>query len=149
MAKNTTNSYRTTQDNKNALTKLHGSVSAGTEKAVESYIQLRPRIMIELKGFFTKAELSLIIDAYNGTIFDPRMAGNNNVLTASIEDAITFDNIAEKWEVEPPILFEKIAQLNATQTYFLLEEIDRFWNNKNAYGAPNPNLDIFLKEFSI
>lgn len=148
MAKSiTTNSYRTTQDNKDALTGLYGSVSAGSENAVNAYVNIRPRVLRELKNQFTKEELSLIVDSLNGTIFDPKLATNNSMLSAGIEDSISFDGIDEKWGVDKESILNKITNLSAAHTYFLMEEISRFWNIPKAYGAPTPDLEAFLNNF--
>lgn len=142
----TTNSYRTSEKNKAILTEIHGSVSAGTEAAVEAYINLRMRIIKQVMAQFSRLELSVLVDILNATIFDPHFAAIPEMLSYSLADANEFENIGKKWEIDIPNLSSKIKELDPASCYFLQEEINRFWYGK-GWGSPTPDLKAFLDEY--
>jgi hypothetical protein len=127
-----TNSYRTTPENKAKLTTLWGSVYKGTNRAVEAYLRLRPRVLQALKGMFTRGELSLLATLQKETGFQPETATQPRILSARLEDVLKYETygsygqVEERWDITITELFSKIEALSAIQTYFLLEEIARF-----------------------
>ena len=44
-------------------------------------------------------------------------------------------------------MIEKIGELTIIQAYFIHDELYRFWNDKNAYGTPKPDIEILLNTF--
>jgi hypothetical protein len=138
-----TSSYRTTPENKAKLTTLWGSVYKGTSRAVDAYLQLRPRILGTLKGGFTRGELSLLATLQEEVVFQPAAAAGPRMLSARLEDAIksetygSYHQVEQQWGLSIVDLSDKIGALSAAQTYFLLEEIARFTGARetllNAY----------------
>jgi len=142
-----TSSYRTTEENKQSLIDLWGSVSAGTEKAVDAYVALRPRIIQDTMKKFSRSELSAMIDTLNGTMFQSQFASKPQMLAYEMEDGDKYDEIGEKWEIDVDLLVNKIKLLNPASCYFMQEEINRFWYNENEYGGPGKKLDNFLAKY--
>lgn len=44
-----------------------------------------------------------------------------------------------------PQVKEKVNKLTSAQVFFLQDEINRFWHEPKAYGAPEPDLNKFIK----
>lgn len=126
---------------------FYGKPTTGAARAGNAFLHIRAATLHELKGMFTRAELSAMIDNLNAVIFEPAYAVNKNMLKAGIEDGQKYDGVLTKWNVNPDRLFEKIDKLTSAQCYFLLDEIDRFWNEPVAWGSPSPDLEAFLNEY--
>jgi predicted 3-demethylubiquinone-9 3-methyltransferase (glyoxalase superfamily) len=73
---------------------------------------------------------------------------NPEVVLAGLEDAEKFDHLSDRWGIDFEVLINKIKSLSVAGLYFLQEEIDRFWNEPSAYGAPSPDLELFLDKFT-
>lgn len=127
--------------------KRYDSDQAGTNRLLAYVFELERKLSYELKGLFTKSELSLIADAENGTMITPQYWGNKRMLLIQLEDANQFDNISEKWDVDFDNLIGKIKNIPDSLLLFLHEEIYRFWNESPAYGSPTPNLDAFTSKY--
>ncbi len=133
-------------DIKEKYGRLYGKPTSGASRAGNAFVHLRAATLHELKGKFTRAELSAMIDNLNAVMFEPAYAANKNMLRAGIEDGQQYDGVLTKWNVSPDVLFEKINNISAAQCYFLLDEIDRFWNEPVAWGSPSPDMEAFLDE---
>lgn len=138
-----TSSFRTTPDKKQNLKDIWGSTSAGATKAVDAYINLRKRVLHNIKGHFTPNELKLLVDNQNGTIFSADLFSSAQTLLHAVEDGISLDGIDQKWEVDTKPFFKKINALSDSEAYFLREEIDRFWNHLD-----DKDLDSFVNQFT-
>lgn len=125
-----------------------GSGYRGTEKAIKAYNRLSRISLENIKGVFSREELYALIDCQQGVIFDPTWASQKKALIFSLEDAEKYDNLSGRWNIDFSKLIETINQLTVSQLYFLQEEIDRFWNHKEAYGAPSPDTEIFIDKFA-
>lgn len=135
------------------LKEIHGgSNNENGRKSIEGYIAMRTAWeahACSVRGkIFTRAELSLLCDIQNGTIFDPNLCASQRTWLASLEDADEFDKVGEKWNVDMPGLAKKIKSLSPPEIYFYREEIDRFWQNPVAYGSPAPDLKAFCDKFA-
>lgn len=116
----------------------------GAETAIDAWMYMRFNTIQELKGIFTERELYAMIDSYNGTIFEPQFCCNNRFLLGHIEDTYTFSGFSQNWEVDKEVLLGKIDKLTSSQTYYLLEEIQRFWEKLSR--EPN-SLENFVAVF--
>lgn len=143
----TTSTFRTSDQIKQDLSELHGSVSSGAGRAVEIYLALRSRSLHNIKGRFDRKELSYLVDMLNGTMFDPKLAVIPDVLIAGIEDADEYEQLGAKWDVDIEVLSAKVRDLTSAESCFLIEEINRFWYGQ-GYGAPTPELEAFLDEYA-
>ncbi len=65
----------------------------------------------------TEAEALLILDAANGTLWEPHSAG---LLWAEVDDSLA-DGLAEKWDVDGPALVAKLKALTYTQSLAVVD----------------------------
>lgn len=72
----------------------------------------------------TVDEACLIVDALNGSLTTADDAG---LLWAKIEDAIHYDRLDEKWNVDGKSLVEKLQRLNEIQVLAIVDAAERFW----------------------
>lgn len=84
----------------------------------------------ELAGVdLSEAEASAVVDAANGTLFDPPTA---RLLWAEVDDAVRLNGLDRKWAVDGRALVEKLRSLTASQTLAVADACERFWS---AVGA--------------
>lgn len=114
-----TSSYRTSASNKKSLKDLHQSVSAGTEKAVDAYVQIRPKLIKVIENKFTPAEIGLLAEALKGSAWDPVYATNTDILISKVAHSKQDFSPDEKGTLD------KIKDLSPAECYFLQEEIYR------------------------
>lgn len=129
---NTTSSFRIDQPTKEELSQIWGSVSAGATKAVEAYVNLRKRVLQDMKGYFSKDELTALVDNQNGTIFSPDLFSISGTWVHGVEDGIKYDGLDSRWNIDRDDLIEKLNALSDVQAYFMREEIDRFWSDTDS-----------------
>ena len=113
------------------------------ETIIDSFLYLRRNTLSEIKGIFTKEEIIGIVDLRNGTIFEPQFSCNNKFLLAELEDAEKFDSQSKNFNFDYKKLIAKIQRLTSAQIYFLLLEINRFWNKEST---KENSLDNFIKD---
>jgi hypothetical protein len=76
----------------------------------------------------TLEEWSLVIDAMNGVItWDS--AAMLGYAWAGIEDAIALDGLAAKWDVDGPVLIQKLHDLLYVESVALVDVVERFWSH--------------------
>lgn len=138
---------RITEDLEKKYKALYGTKTTGAQEAVECFLYLRAHTLAGLKCYFTKNELSALIDIQNGTIMQSQFAISKEVLIAEIQDSNKIEGLAARWGININKLISKIGNLFAAQVYFLQSEINRFWNVPEAYGSPSPDLEKFLDEY--
>lgn len=134
-------SIRASADSIRAATAIYGAKVTGFQEAVEGFFEIYRRTLSELKGRFTEAELSAIVDNMNGVALTKQFQARPEMLWAHLEDGNLYEGLFEKWSVDGADLREKVLALTAAQTYFLQEEAHLFW-----YGPGVPGLKI-LSEF--
>ncbi len=125
------------------LGEIFDNKTTGGEIIIDSFLYLRRDTLQELKGIFTKEELTGLIALRNGTIFEPQFSCNAKFLLAELEDAEKFDNQSKNFSFDYKKLIAKIQKLTSAQVYFLLLEINRFWNKESA---KENSLDDFIKK---
>lgn len=113
------------------LAEVFENKSSGAEMAIDAWFCMRKYTLFELKGKFTEEELYALVDAYNGTIFEPQYASSPQFIRIQIEDSIKFSGFSQDWKFKREEFLKKIDSLTAAQSYFLLEEIQRFWNKES------------------
>lgn len=131
-----------------ALADIFGNKSNGGIKAIEGYVNIRKIVLAEMKGTFTREELSYLIDIQNGKIFDSNIASRRSTWIAEIEDANLFDQTGAKWNVDVPMLIEKVKALNAAEVYFWRELIHLFWYGASDFHVKPEDLNRFLDKWS-
>ena len=81
---------------------------------IQTWKQMWRHSLASLKGVFTAGELSLFIDTHNGLILSPWHYGSNT-LAVGTSDSIALDGTAEKWDVDPETIIDKIKSLTPAQ----------------------------------
>lgn len=126
-----------------AVLELHGKKTQGAERAITGFDLLRKSTLQDLRGTFTREQLVAIVASFNGMIinpaYQPKMA-----LKAQVHDALRFGQATVENE---QVLLKTIESLSTQECFFVLNEVDRFWNVPAAYGSPTPNLDKFIKDW--
>lgn len=124
-----------------ATAKFHVSMAEDVLKQVEERGEARSTIITRdldrLYTLYRRAlkrtgltidEACLITDALNGSLMT---ADTAHLLWASIEDAIKYEGLQEKWGVDGKALVEKLrCSLNEIQTMAVIDAAERFWNNE-------------------
>lgn len=109
---------------------VFSSLNAGMQYAGDSYPVLYRRTLHELRGKFTRGELSLMIDVFNATALLPEIAGQH--LAASVADGIDLDHLDEKWEIDGAELNRKISGLTIFESASLELWANGFWYRQKA-----------------
>lgn len=118
----------------------------GVEVAIDSFLILRRVALAQLKGVFTEPELSALVDCFNATMLTKSMQPYNQTILAQVQDSNLYENLYSKWDVDATTFEEKINRLTELQSFFLQEELYRFWNGA-GYGYPMPELEKFISNF--
>lgn len=126
MAKKTVGVYLSEQID-NEITQRGDNRSHTINRDLERLYTMYRRAIREIP--LSVKEACLITDAMNGTLMDGNTA---QLLWASIEDAISLEGLAAKWEVDGPALVEKLRGLNAFQCMALCDTAERFWCLKDV-----------------
>jgi hypothetical protein len=135
--------FRASENIAEQLEKFYDSKGGGAERIVPGFFSIRKYTLHELKGKFTKDELSALIDAQNGVLLQAELQANKGVLLANVADFEKFGNGISRHKAKPDQLYKKIDQLTASQAYFLQNEIEVFWR-----GIEYKDLNDFIKRFS-
>lgn len=118
----------------------------GVEVAIDSFLVLRRVALAQLKGVFTEQELSALVDCFNSTMLTKSMQAYKEIILAQVQDSNKYEGLYEKWGIEAVSFEGKINQLTELQSFFLQEELYRFWNGA-GYGYPMPELEKFIRNF--
>lgn len=105
---------------------VFSSLNAGMEYVGTAFPLLYKRTLLSLKNTFSRAELSLLIDVFNGTFLTPDLAGQH--LEIQVEDGIRLEGLDEKWKVDSETLLGKVRALNMFERACLEIWAKGFWN---------------------
>lgn len=130
------------------IKKMFEQQNPGCNEALECFLDLRVQSIRELRHYFSRAELTALVDMMNGTMFDPRFAVQKSALIHQVEDKELYDKMSALWKVDVKKLIAKIEAMPTALAFFLVYEIHRFWDEPEAYGSPSPNLEKFLDEYT-
>lgn len=128
-----------------AAERTYGAKVTGLQAAGEGYFEIHRRTVAELRGIFTAAELSAIVDNMNGVGLTRQFQANAQILWAHLEDGNTYEYLFSKWGVDAAELEKKVRSLTAAQAYFLQEEANLFWYGPDK--SEMKNLSDFVKKF--
>lgn len=138
MSKNTT--IRLQDETHEFLKTNFDGIQSGISLIVEPFDRLRQITIKELKGYFTREEITALIDSQNGTMLTPDFIYNKFFLLAQLEDFEMLEGGISRHKVEPSELFEKIQKLSSVQVYYILLDIHIFWQT-------NSNLEDYFKKY--
>lgn len=126
-----------------ALAEIAGTKNAGAIEACESYIYIRRATWHELKGRFSKAEATALVDMFNGTMLTPQLQYQPEVLRAKIEDAEKYEGSCTRHGADVKKLLGKTDKLTAAQVYVLQRELVRAWaKNIEDQNAIDQTIDF-------
>jgi len=111
------------------------TVNAGATYTLESFPALyRHTLLRELRGKFERWELLLMIDALNGVMLTPGMAGQH--LLADVSDGIALDGLAAKWsDASPDSFLARLQSLSIFQAHCLEVWCRAYWEQGGDEGA--------------
>jgi len=132
---------------KNPVAKMFADPLTAHEFLMGAWKQMWRHSLVSLKGVFTKSELCLIIDIYNGTMLSAWHYGSDT-LAAQVSDSIALDSTAEKWEVSPDQISGKIKNLNPIQALCMEIFANGFWYGKKAQekDIPADGLETYINQ---
>lgn len=127
MSKNAT--IRLPEEIQGKLKENFGGIQTAISLIVEPFEKLRVLTMKELEGFFTKEEMTALVDSQNGTMLTPDFIYNKSFLIAQLEDFEQLESGFSRHNADVAKTIEKInTLLSQSQVYFLLISIHISWN---------------------
>lgn len=127
---------RLAEENKRKNDKENNSTSKIIRNAIKSYLKISNNelsILIkytqrELLGYFTYNEAVLMINAFNGTLYDLNsLIPPKTLLFGEIEDSINYDFTDSLYNVDKTTLLNKINKLTEFQCYVVISKCFEFW----------------------
>lgn len=132
---------RVTDKSADFYRRIGGNINAGLEYVLESFPTLYRVTIDDLRGFFSRGELMLMIDAGNGLWLTPMMAGQH--LLAQVSDGIALDHLDQKWKIDGGSLIRKIKDLPPFEAACLELWIQAFWMQDD-----HDNLEEYVAEMA-
>lgn len=110
-----------------AAEQLLGDISSGrVNQVLDRYAEILRRERVE--KMFSDAQWNALRDLLNGTLSEPAELIRGS-LAMSWEDSIE-DGIAEKWDVDPQSMQQKLAALTYVQEVAIVEAVERWWRDQ-------------------
>ena len=103
------------------------NLNSGMVYISNSFPSLYRATLHDIKGTFSPAEISLMIDVFNGLILTPQLAGQH--ITLQVSDGIKLDALDEKWGINGLELMRKIDSLALFDRACLEIWLSRYWKN--------------------
>lgn len=111
--------------------------TAGAEYILDAFPTLYGRALAEMKGKFSGNELALLVDALNGTMLTPQLAGQHVVLAA--DNSMTLARTDVKWNVDSNFFMGRLQALSHFERVVLELFIRAFWESpETGDGLKNP-----------
>jgi len=107
------------------LSKNFNTLNAGAEYILDGIPMLYNRTLHEIKGQFTDAELSFLVEAFKETKLSPQLAGQQ--LKIYCDDAMMFRKLNEKWKIQSDVFLKKIEAAASFQIACLEIWAKKFW----------------------
>lgn len=117
----------------NSTTRSSGDRSYTISEMIERYDALLARVRHDIRDSYAASELGLMADACNGTQWETYSIP---MLPASIEDAIQYDHLDDKWSVDGAALIARLNTTSIVERYALVDAIERYWDRVERGEAP-------------
>jgi hypothetical protein len=104
--------------------------NAGVTWALEAFPTLYRSTLDALRGRFARGELLLMLDAMNGLILTPEIAGQHVAL--EIHDAIELQGLDEKWRVDAAALRAQLSGLALFERACIEVWVSSCWRDPQA-----------------
>lgn len=85
------------------------------------------------KSTLTTNEFHLICDCQNGSINNLRPINYMELFVSDISESMMQNPLEEKWEVDGPLLLQKLEALSERELLELMISIDEFWQRKDDF----------------
>jgi hypothetical protein len=105
----------------NFLSKNFNTLNAGAEYVLDGFPMLYNRALHEMRGHFSDAELSFLVEAFKDTKLSPQLAGQQFKIFC--DDAMTFRKLDDKWKIKSDVFLKKVEDL--TSPYILSNGLSR------------------------
>ncbi len=102
------------------------TVNTQAREITEALPFLREKTFREIKGKFFAEELNYLIDSFYGTILDPSQKVDGDFIAWHVEESQKYDNLGQKWGVVVDKFMDKLKELTAAQSYFLVDFVLTF-----------------------
>ena len=106
-----------------------GERSATINRMIDRYTTLLNDSRRHLREILTDAEIGLVLDVFNGTLFAEPFS--IQLVAKEIEDSLV-DGYAEKWKCDGPELVHKLNGLSYADQVALVDAVERWWNRVSA-----------------
>lgn len=118
------------------------SLNGAIEYIANSFPPLYTRSIQGMAGKFSANELKLILDAMNGTLLTPALAGQHVAL--NVADSITLNHFDKKWDVDKDQILPKLNALSVFDRAILEIWCGAFWLSANQ-ADPDQYIAPLLK----
>ena len=122
----------------NVMTELEvrssGNISGTIAQQIERYTMSLFQARLGLREKLIDAEMGLILDVLNGTIFID--AFSPAFIAQEIADAVRYDKSDEKWECDGEALIAKMAKFSYAENLAIVDAAERFWLEVSAGKSP-------------
>lgn len=105
------------------------SVPVSIDNILADFLQIFYAEKKKLKGYLSKNEAMLIVDAQNAYLNNGATA---SLLQHQIYDAIELEGLANKWEVDGPDLIKKLEALSHFEKFVIEEMAEECWSRAGA-----------------
>lgn len=116
---------RITEATRFFLVRIWPTQNHGAQWILESFPKLYDRTLKEIKGIFTKSELSLVLDAAENLTYFPEMAGQ--IIAFTVMDSLSMSRMGEEQEVDSDILLRKMTALTHYQRAMIEVWAQGYW----------------------
>ncbi|MFP4453258.1 MAG: hypothetical protein ACLFPI_07815 [Desulfobacterales bacterium] len=124
------------------------SRSEALSRDLDTYYSLLEIAVRKVRRMITRNEAYLILDAMNGTVVETGQAAElwmGTALQHNIADAIAYDALSQKWDVDKDELLSKLNSLEHFERYALADWSRQMWS---LAGSQKENADTWEKEIS-
>ena len=102
---------------------IYGTTSGGVTFAALGFLALRRHEIKRLRGIFTRSELALIIDIFDGLVLMPEIMPSLDHFMAHLDDECRYNNLPDKYGVSFDPFMTKIKSLSPASVFFLQDAI--------------------------
>lgn len=134
MAKQSTSIFL--DDQLKAKIKLRGDQSHIIRRDLDRIYYAIDKTLVENRIGLTIDEACLIVDASNGTLYDPWSIG---ALDGEVADSIALDHTDTKWEIDGKALVAKLQGASYAEKLALVDSAERYW-------TAHPGISEFRRE---
>jgi len=127
----------------NFLPGIFNSINQGCEYIIDAFPLLYRRAVESAKSQFSKNELALMIDVFNGTMLTAQIAGQ--MLSISIQDGIKYENLAEKWGIDENEIIKKSQALSDFERACLEIWANGYWYSKKSVEESKRDFWEYIK----